>query len=107
MNPLILPRLRRGWTACLLLMALSLAERLPAAPVSITSFTLSATVTVETDTNHYYLLLRGTNLTVVTGAVAIALGTGHTVTLFDTNRPPYVGFYQVEEVPLSQPLDSD
>ena len=84
-----------------------LAGRLPAAPVSITSFLLTAAVTVETDTNHYYLLLRGTNITVLTGAVAMALGTGHTVTLLDTNRPAYTGFYQVEELPLSQALDSD
>jgi len=87
--------------------ALCKIERLFAPPVTITSLLLTAAVTVETDTNHYYLLLRGTNVAVLTNPVVMALSTGHTVTLVDTNRPPYTGFYRVEEVPLSQALDSD
>lgn len=107
MISLLFSALRRVWPLCLLITSLALAGRLSASPVSITSFLLTAAVTVETDTNHYYLLLRGTNITVISGPVAMALGTGHTITLFDTNRPPYVGFYQVEAVSLTAPLDSD
>src|SRR3954464_11206936 len=87
MNPLLLTA-RRAGCVCLLMASMTLARPAPAAPVTITSLLLTAAVTVETDTNHYYLLLRGTNVAVLTGAVAMALGTGHTVTLFDTNRPP-------------------
>jgi len=102
-----IPIWRRACAACLLVASLTLAERLFAPSVTITSIVLSAAVTVETDTNHYYLLLRGTNVAFLTSPVAMALGTGHTVTLVDTNRPPYTGFYRVEEVLLSQALDSD
>jgi hypothetical protein len=62
------------------------------------------TAKFSADTNYYFILDRNSALARITNAVAMALGTGGSGQLSDTNAAVGKAFFRVQKVPLTSPL---
>jgi RHS repeat-associated protein len=105
------PHRRRRWLfgACWLALAGALPSGAQEFRVSDIALDAQGRVTLqhEANTNSYFILLRGTEITNIRTATDLALATGTVGTLSDSTPPPSSGFYRVLGVPLNAPFDSD
>ncbi len=83
--------------------ALAQTVRVTAYSHEARSFTVEVTGRAEA----YYVLRRGPAVNAIQQAVAVRPGQTGVVSLRDEAAPPAAGFYRVQEVPRSQPLDVD
>jgi hypothetical protein len=78
---------------------------------SVTNFSVvpsgARTVEFSADTLFYYILYSGSTVTNITQPMALAFGTGASLSLQDSTPQSAAQFYRVAQVPLTQPLDSD
>ena len=73
-----------------------------------TTLGIGSQVTVPSQTNSYYLLLRGTNVGDITTPVSVRTGNNGMTILPDfAAPPPDHAFYRVRQVPAEFPLDLD
>lgn len=78
---------------------------------SVTNFSVvpsgPRTVEISTDALFYYILYSGSSVTNIAQPIALAFGTGGSLSLQDSSPQSAAQFYRVAQVPLTQPLDSD
>lgn len=102
-----------GWKACLLLCAalafhgdVGAAEGMIPARLEVDA-TGRSVVRHAADPASYYILYRGAEITQIVSAVDMALGVPVEGRLVDGPATLDAAFYQVREVPIASPLDSD